>query len=100
MCRGCAVDSGPGWGALWDQIEPDDRAYQRHRQRAVLLAIVAPYAVTIRDIGSDSFLLANRTGSSAVILGVRRVWEGVENLSRERVDVLNPTVLSRIDSLS
>ncbi len=96
MCRGCDVDTGPGWGQAWAESTRNEQAGHTHLRNALLQRLLSSYSYSISQIDiTDSFRLSGPTGKTAIAHGARSVWPVFEEMSGRQIDVLDPRVIER-----
>ena len=107
MCSLCGILGGnEHWadavarpGVYTRNIERIDR--RRERANRVLAAnrVLVAYALTLSDWQGSSYVLANRTGKSAVIEDLGHLWPAAERMIGRACDPLDPDLIARVEGL-
>jgi len=102
MCALCGVLGGKGhWSdsasapaAFAGRTEPQTRLRERQARTRLLNLVLKHYGVVVRDWSGSSYLLASRTGRTAIVETIAEVWSAAEGLSGRSCDPLDEGYLA------
>ena len=107
MCGLCGVLGGPSHWAdaaarpgVFSRSGGDEA--QRRRERRLRVALAAPllahFGLKLADWQGQSFLLANRTGSSELVDDLAHLWAAAERLAGRPCDPLDPDLVAALEA--
>ena len=73
------------------------RAERQHRTR-LANTVLAHYGLTLKDWTGASYVLATRTGRTAMVENLTEIWAAAEKLTGNACDPLDETLLTRLRS--
>lgn len=102
MCALCGVlggerhwsDSSIAPAVFAGRTEPQTRLRERQARVRILNAVLKPQGVVARDWSGNAYLLASRTGRTAIVDTVADVWPAAERISGRNCDPLDEQYLS------
>ncbi len=103
MCSLCGVLGGRGhWtdsashaGAFPNRAETTRRA-ERQRRTRLAGAVLGHYGLTLTDWTGASYVLATRTGRTAMVDNLTELWAAAEDLTGATCDPLDEALLARL----
>ena len=103
MCSLCGVLGGrahwtDGAGhaeAFPNRVETTRRAERQHRTR-LANAVLGHYGLALTDWTGASYVLATRTGRTAMVDNMTELWAAAEDLTGNRCDPLDEALLDRL----
>ena len=103
MCGLCGVLGGRGhWtdsarhaSAFPNRAETTRRAERQHRTR-LANAVLGHYGLGLSDWTGASYVLATRTGRTALVDNMTELWAAAENLTGQSCDPLDEALLARL----
>ncbi len=103
MCSLCGVLGGPGhWtdGAAHADAFPNrgatTRRAERQRRTRLANAVLGHYGLTLTDWTGASYVLATRTGRTAMVDNLTELWAAAERLTEGTCDPLDEALLARL----
>lgn len=105
MCALCGVLGGSDhWtdaaarpGVYSRVADPLQRRRERIRRVHVANRVLAHYRMQLADWQGSAFVLSTATGKTAIVDNVSHLWAVAEQLSGQRCDPLDPTLLGRLE---
>lgn len=67
---------------------------ERYRKIKIINTIVKPYRVSVSDFQGINYLVQNQTGKASVVNGLSNLWEEVEAMTHQSIDVLDERFLN------
>jgi hypothetical protein len=102
MCSLCGVfgerhwtDSASHAGAFPNRAETTRRA-ERQRRTRLANAVLGHYGLALTDWTGASYVLATRTGRTAMIANLTELWAAAEDLTGGTCDPLDEALLARL----
>jgi hypothetical protein len=106
MCGLCGVLGGPShWAdaaARPGVFSRNGDEPQRRRERRLRVALAAPllahFGLKLDDWQGQSFLVANRTGSSELVDDLAHLWAAAARLAGRPCDPLDPDLVAALEA--
>ena len=102
MCSLCGVlgerhwtDSASHAGAFPNRAETTRRA-ERQRRTRLANAVRGHYGLALTDWTGASYVLATRTGRTAMVANLTELWAAAEDLTGGTCDPLDEALLARL----
>lgn len=67
---------------------------ERYRKIMIINTIVKYYRVSVSDFQGLNYLLQNQTGKASVVNGLNHLWEEIEAMTHQSIDVLDERFLN------
>ncbi len=75
-----------------------DRLRERQNRVRLANAALAPFALTLSDWQSTSFLLSTRTGKTEIVEDLGHLWAAAERLIGRPCDPLDPAIIDAMET--
>ena len=106
MCALCGIlggaehwaDAHPRPGAFTRNIGPLERRRERTRRVDQANRLLRPLGLVLSDWQGSAFLLATRTGKTAIVADLAHLWTSAEELLGRVIDPLDPALLERLEA--
>ncbi len=69
---------------------------ERQRRMRLANAVLGPYGLALTDWTGASYVLATRTGRTAMVDDLTELWAAAEDLTGRRCDPLDEALLARL----
>ena len=104
MCSLCGVLGGKvhwteGAGAAGSLAEARlkaTRASERQERVRLLNLVLRPFSLTIDDWAGTSYIVRTRTGQSALVENLARLWAAAEHMQKRACDPLDPHLIAAL----
>jgi len=102
MCSLCGVLGGRGhWTesastpeAFASRHDATTRRRERQQRTQIANRVLKHYGLSLSDWSGASYILANRTGRTAIVNNLSEVWIAAEDLTRSECDPLDETLIA------
>lgn len=83
-----------------DSLRSDlPRRQERLRKIKMLNHITASYRLSITDFQGVNYLIQTPTGKQSIANGLDQLWNEIQQLTGQKIDVLDPRLLSHLEAL-
>jgi hypothetical protein len=104
MCALCGVLGGKGeWSdsaaapaVFAGRTQPQTRLRERQARTRILNAVLKHHGVSVKDWSGNSYLLASRTGRTAIVETVGEIWAAAERIAGGICDPLDERYLATL----
>ena len=104
MCALCGVlggksewsDSATASAAFAGRAQPQTRLRERQARTRVLNAVLKHHGVSVKDWSGNSYLLTSRTGRTAIVETVSKIWAAAERIGGGPCDPLDERYLRKL----
>ena len=98
MCGLCGlIGEAPDWTDALLSTLP--KRQERLRRIKILNVLVAPKRLKISDFHGTNYMVQTPTGGSSMVNGFSELLLEIETMSKTKLDVLSPEVLSYLEQM-
>jgi hypothetical protein len=104
MCSLCGVLGGRGhWTesaatpeAFASRLDATTRRRERQQRTRLANAVLGHYGLTLTDWSGSSYMLANKTGRSALVENLTELWAAADGLTNRPADPLDDALIAAL----